>query len=141
MPICIPEKQLHNYPLPAYLCTVKKALRLVGVLSLLVLYGTAVLHCNVLAASPRVDGYPSDSSYLTSIAFKQSHKAPTESSVYGFKAPSVVSYKHAFACSAHLAQVADQLTQNGFAQYLLRYQGLLIRSRKEDILFPFHYYW
>ncbi len=127
---------------PRYLCTVKRVRRILIVFCLLALYGTAVLQYNALIASPGVKGQQADGSYLTSAAFSlASHIAQTAGKVAGFKAPATSPFTFVAAGTALLGHVAGLLTQQGFARYQLFYDGLLIRSRKQDILFPFHYHW
>jgi hypothetical protein len=120
----------------------KQALRLLTVFCLLALYGTAVLQYNALVAAPGAKGYPADRSYLTSVAFTlASHTAQTAGKVAGFKAPAASPFTFLAAGTALGGHVTGLLTQQGFARYQLYYEGLLIHTRKQDILFPFHYHW
>lgn len=116
--------------------------RILLVFCLLALYAAAVLQYNALIASPGVKGQQADGSYLTSAAFSlASHTAPTGGKVAGFKAAAASPFIVDGAGTALLEHVTGLLTQQGFARYQLFYHSLLIRSRKQDILFPFHYHW
>jgi hypothetical protein len=45
--------------------------------------------------------------------------------------------------SAHWAanRAAERLIESEFSHYMASMRGLLIRYRKSDLIFPFHYFW
>ncbi len=49
--------------------------------------------------------------------------------------------QYAFSFHSATAQATERLLQQALARYDFDYKGLPIRSRKANLIFPFHYFW
>ncbi|SRR5690606_6454027 len=58
-----------------------------------------------------------------------------------FNTPSSFSFKNSSSGYALLLKCSKQLFAVTFKQYITFSANLLIRDRKSDLIFPFHYFW
>ncbi|MCK3683444.1 hypothetical protein [Maribellus sp. YY47] len=80
--------------------------------------------------------YSSDASNQLSYHFTESEKLVSDS-----RTSSPVTFKTSFAQFLAFVQNSGLILANGFTQYRRISENLLIRYRKADIIFPFHYFW
>ena len=50
-------------------------------------------------------------------------------------------FDHSSAASGAAIQAADYLAEGAFIHYAALAQFILVRYRKSDLIFPFHYFW
>jgi hypothetical protein len=69
------------------------------------------------------------------------HTSQTESSVNSFNNLPAPKFQNPFKEFWANTQVTEQLIETAFSQYSHMSRNFLIQHRKEDIIFPFHYFW
>ena len=65
----------------------------------------------------------------------------SESAVFEFENTSPNSIEDPFKNSSSVAKITEQLILNEYTQYRLTSRNFLIKFRKNDLIFPSHYFW
>ncbi|MCK6691980.1 MAG: hypothetical protein L6Q97_07745 [Thermoanaerobaculia bacterium] len=121
----------------------KKAVRIFGVLFIAALFGvlTGVAERYSPEAAPPVKAGSAKEIYSASVSTHPFSQHPSsEHSVKSFSnTPS--SFKNPFSGFWAVLKLAGQLFESRYAQYVAGSKSFLIRFRKADIVFPFHYFW
>lgn len=130
----------------SYLCTVKKSLHIIGLVSIALLYCFAIgLYSGVAYAgntSLARQVNAAKESYSNSISAKSfHHTVQTENSVSLVNNARPVSVNNTHNEFSAGIKVPEQLFVHTFTQYSFYSQKLLARLQNTDIIFPFHYFW
>lgn len=69
------------------------------------------------------------------------HTSQTESSLNSFNIFSFKNFKNPFIVFSPLVINTEELFCSEFSQYFSFSRNILIKYRKSDMIFPFHYFW
>ena len=98
--------------------------------------GSYVAATYLPAGDVQSEVYWSDVSTKLSFHFSESEKLVSE-----IRTGSPLTFKTSFTQFLAFVQTSGQLLKSGYTQYRRTSENLLIRYRKADIIFPFHYFW
>lgn len=122
----------------------ENSLKLLGAILLVAVYsfgissgsGSYTASAYLPADDVQSEVYWSDVSNKLSFHFSESEKLVSD-----IRTGSPLTFKTSFAQFLAFVQTSGQLLESGFTQYRRTSENLLIRYRKADIIFPFHYFW
>ena len=88
------------------------------------------------------DHFPSDqSAYVTVASQTLFGYTPQSEITIGSQDVPVSTFKNSFSGFATSIKSSEPFVSSQFHQYLSFYRNCLIRYRKSDVIFPFHYHW
>lgn len=124
----------------------KKILKTTALFNLILLYSFIIsfnssnnepLHSS-LSSSKQTES-SSSCLFITKGLF--SHSAQNESSVKVLAKLPCFLLKNTFTYYSDLTKTTEYLFSTRFLQYILNSRNILIRHRKANIIFPFHFFW
>jgi len=128
-------------------CAVKIKIRILSVVLLTAIYCYAIGIATATStqANPQYYSTTSEKEYCLDFSTKLFyHTSQYESSVDNCNNQPTLNIKNPFgffnALWAH-AKTTEQLFESVITQYINIAKNLLIRYRKSDLIFPFHYFW
>jgi hypothetical protein len=128
-------------------CAVKTKIRILSVVLLTAIYCYAIGIATATStqANPQYYSTTSEKEYCLDFSTKLFyHTSQYESSVDNCNNQPTLNIKNPFgffnALWAH-AKTTEQLFESVITQYINIAKNLLIRYRKSDLIFPFHYFW
>lgn len=115
----------------------------VGVISLIVFYCFAIGFVNPYPLSKDVQSHTDSKRdyYSTVKAALHYHVSPSESVVHTAGNYTAPGFNHILFGPGILLLITEQLFESAFFQYSNRSRNFLVRYRKADLIFPFHYFW
>ena len=138
--------RLNNAALIAYLCAVKKSLRIFGLTSISLLYCFVIgmysgVGSNANAAVAKHSN-ASGESYAASVsAGTFHHTVQSENSFTAVNHARPFSLKNVYDEYSACLKISEQLFCTSFVQYSFYSHKLLMRVQQTDLIFPFHYFW
>jgi len=123
---------------------VKKFVTSYGIIFLVLIYGFIVNipHSNTINSTfidnPDIAKETYNPIVLTNLFYNTSE---SESVVSSFNNTQLNTFEDTFKKSLVIAKITEQLFLNEFIQYTSNSRNLLIKFRKNDIIYPSHYFW
>jgi hypothetical protein len=124
---------------------VKSLQRILGTTVIALLYSLVISisyvgHSSI--AVDNVDNFPSDQgTYITVASQTLFGHTPQSEITIGSQDVPVSTFKNSFGGFATSVKSSEPFVTTEFHQYLSFYRNCLIRYRKSDAIFPFHYHW
>jgi hypothetical protein len=128
-------------------CAVKTKIRILSVVLLTAIYCYAIGIATATStqANPQYYSTTSEKEYCLDFSTKLFyHTSQYESSVDNCNNQPTLNIKNPFGFFNTLwahAKTTEQLFESVITQYINIAKNLLIRYRKSDLIFPFHYFW
>ncbi len=121
----------------------KKLLKITGFLTILALYCLSISFYSGNAVNYTDYSKNSDSEYRSSIVSSNlfCHTEQSESSVSLHNNISRTSLKNSFNQFSAFSLAAIHLLRNSYSTYFFYSENIVVRFKKTDIIFPFHYFW
>jgi hypothetical protein len=124
---------------------VKSLQRILGTTVIALLYSFVISISYVghsANAIESVDNFPSDQgTYITVASQTLFGHTPQSEITIGSQDVPVSTFKNSFGGFATNVKSSEPFVATEFHQYRLFYRNCLIRTRKSDAIFPFHYHW